>query len=79
MKTIWQIGCEVIPKGLKSGELVESSVKQIFWLLLSTKIGGRSGPRNRTVRGPAIRPTQVIILISCMVIHLIMWGLLAIS
>jgi hypothetical protein len=69
----------VIPKGLKSGELVESSVKQIFWLLLSTKIGGRSGPRNRTVRGLAIRPTQVIILISCMVIHLIMWGLLAIS
>jgi hypothetical protein len=47
--------------------------------VLSTKSGGRSGPRARMVRGPAIRSTQVIIHISCMVIHLITWELLAIS
>jgi hypothetical protein len=40
---------------------------------------GRSDPRARTVRDPTIRSTQVIILISCVVIHLIMWELLAIS
>jgi hypothetical protein len=40
-------------------------------LVLSTKSGRRSGPRVRTVCGPAIRSTQVIILISCVVIHLI--------
>jgi hypothetical protein len=47
--------------------------------VLSTKSGGRSDPRAQTVRGPAIRSTQVIILISCVVIHLITWELLAIS
>jgi hypothetical protein len=47
--------------------------------VLSTKSGGQSGPRARKVRGPAIISTQVIILISCVVIHLITWKLLAIS
>jgi hypothetical protein len=47
--------------------------------VLSTKSGGWSGPRARTVCGLAIRSTQVIILISCVVIHLITWELLAIS
>jgi hypothetical protein len=47
--------------------------------MLSTKSGGRSGPWARTVRAPAIRLTRVIILISCVVIHLIMWELLAIA
>jgi hypothetical protein len=47
--------------------------------VLSTKSGGRSGPRAETVRDPAIRLTLAIILILCVVIHLIMWGLLAIA
>jgi hypothetical protein len=47
--------------------------------VLNTKSGGRSGPRDRTVRAPAIRLTRAIILILCVVIHLIKWDLLAIA
>jgi hypothetical protein len=47
--------------------------------LLNIKSGGRSGPRALPVRAPAIRLTLAIILISCVVIHLITWGLLAIA
>jgi hypothetical protein len=31
MKIVWQIGREVIPKGLKSGKQVGSGVKQVFF------------------------------------------------
>jgi hypothetical protein len=47
--------------------------------VLNTKNGGRSGPRARTVHTPVIRLTRAIILISCVVIHLITWDLLAIA
>jgi hypothetical protein len=47
--------------------------------VLNTKSGGRSGPRARTVRAPAIRLTQATILILCVVIHLITWDLLTIA
>jgi hypothetical protein len=43
--------------------------------VLNTKSGIWSGPRAWTVHAPAIRLTRVIMLISCVVIHLIMWGL----
>jgi hypothetical protein len=36
MKIVWQIGCEVIPEGLKGGEQVGSGGKQVFWLPLSS-------------------------------------------
>jgi hypothetical protein len=39
--------------------------------VLSTKSGGRLGPKARTIRGPAIRLTRAIILISCVAIILI--------
>jgi hypothetical protein len=47
--------------------------------VLTTKSGGRSDPRARTVHAPVIRLTRAGILISCMVIHLITWDLLAIT
>jgi hypothetical protein len=39
--------------------------------VLSTKSGGRLGPKARTIRGPTIRLTRAIILISCVAINLI--------
>jgi hypothetical protein len=52
-----------------------------IWVLdvLNTKSGRWSDPRARTVRASTIRLSQVIILISCVVIHLITWDLLAIA
>jgi hypothetical protein len=47
--------------------------------VLNTKSDGRSGPRAQTVRAPAIRLIRAIIRILCVVIHLIMWDLLAIA
>ena len=47
--------------------------------VLNTKSGGRYGPRARTVCTPMIRLTRMIIIISCVVIHLIIWDLLAIA
>jgi hypothetical protein len=47
--------------------------------MLSTKSGGRSGPWARTVRAPRDQINLGDILISCVVIHLITWGLLAIA
>jgi hypothetical protein len=47
--------------------------------MLSTKSSGQSTLGLGQSTCPAIRLIRVIILISCMVIHLIMWELLAIS
>jgi hypothetical protein len=52
-----------------------SIVKNICWMVLNTKSGGS---RAQTVCDPATRLIWTIILISCVVIHLITWCLLAI-
>jgi hypothetical protein len=44
--------------------------------VLNTKSSGHSDPKARTVHAPMIR---VIILVSCVIIHLITWNLLAIT
>jgi hypothetical protein len=47
--------------------------------VLNTKSDGWSGPKAWMVHAPAIRLTQAIMLISCVVIHLITYDLLAIA
>jgi hypothetical protein len=56
----------------------ENTVLVFMHTLLNTKSGGRSSRRTRTVHAPTIKLTRVIILISCVVIYLIAWDLLAI-
>jgi hypothetical protein len=65
---------------------IVSEVRWCFWFaklhqkteghVLNIKSGRRSGPRVRTVHAPAMRLTRVIIIISCVVIHLITLDLL---
>jgi hypothetical protein len=55
-----------------------TSLDDALSLLLNTKSDGRSSPRVQTVHAHTIRVTRAIVLISCVVIHLITWDLLAI-